>query len=1637
MWLIQFSEKITPAQRAELRAYGVDLLRFIPDDAFVARFDSRVLAEVKTLAFVRWVGPYKPEYKIHSSLLESAANPATNRTAVRLLISPRPKSQDVVSLREALRGGRRQSASRFGSIWEIKATPAEVQTLAKSDGVLWIERAPKPRLYDEISAKIVGGNDEQPGTGSLTQQLGFDGRGVTVSVADSGLDSGDAETMHPDLAGRVDRFFFYGKLTDAADEHSHGTHVSGIIAGNGALGETDDNGFLYGLGVAPKAHLIAQRIFDGDGNFEPPPSNETLTRDAVRAGAQIGSNSWGDDTQGRYDLSAHEFDALVRDADGLAAGSQPYLLEFSAGNAGPGSQTIGSPAVAKNVIATGASENDRPDFFIYADGPETMADFSSRGPCEDGRIKPDLVAPGTWIASLQSASASDENAWLPISPNYQYEGGTSQSGPHVSGGAAVFMQYYRETHTNATPSPALVKAALINSAADMDNEIETGPVPNMDEGWGRLDLAGIIGSPRVYDYLDQTELLSTGQTYERRVVVGSSEEPLKITLVYTDVPGLPAAIPALVNDLDLEVVAPDGQIYHGNQFDEGESIPGAAAFDAINNVEAVHLAAPLAGEYLIRVHASNVAEDAREETAEIDQDFALVISGDLPLPGVGTLILDRAAYQAPDRIGIKLIDFDLKGQASAQVLLTSSTETNGEPVILNAFGSAGVFTGSLATVTGPALSDGALEISNGDRIEAAYFDASAGIIRSAAARADFTPPVIRSVTITNHLAKTEVTWETDEPARTIVYYGTNSIPTLAIFNSFLRTEHEIDLADLVPGTTYRFAIVAIDAAGNVSTNNNAGQYFTFVPAAPASILLVDAFEPDSLGIIADIPLSTYTSALDQTGVSYDIWDHLELGSPTLGDLRPYRIVIWRFSDSIGTQSTLSGAEQSAIQSYLNAGGAFFLASMEQLSRLGSTPFRTNVLHVESFAEDVGVPGIAGEENDPITAGINLELDYTPYALGDVGDLLGISDDLSDTLSVTADASPILFSTDTQGIAGVRYPQTGQDATGRVVFLSFPLETVPETGPSPNKRADLLRNVIRFLAPGLNGLAYLAFDRPAYSLPSLLTAELADSDLAGHDHVSLRFFSSTETNGILVPFSETAKAGVFRGSVALVSSNAASAGQLNVRNGDDVWADYFDASGGGAIRASARIDTQFAEITNITASAEYSEATVSWETSEATDGLVQFGESAFLGRTGYESDFTTEHEVILRGLLPDRIYYYKVTSRDPAGNTTTDDNGGRLYTFNTLRPRDLPFVDNLEGLSSTNWSVIQGDESEVQWQLGQPANGRETAAHSPTNAWGSNLDGGAIEIADTLLVGPAVNLTGGNSATLRFWQSYDFTGGDSDIYEFGQVFISTNNTADWTQIAEFAEESDGWEEAEIDLSPYLGQVVRLGWYYGLLSFEGARKPGWLIDDISITVTNIVGGTIEISNNISAATFALAGPIGRTAKGDLLVISNAPPGTYSIVFGDVPFYRTPAAQTNTLESTNTLRFNGIYTFPDTNANQVSDEWEIHYFGSLLGADPRLSDRDGDGATDYEEFIAGTNPTNSLSVLEIAPFTPLNNGLVRYSWATVPGHNYRLEISTDLIHWTPFSDWIQAASSTTSVTAPAPVNQRFYSLRVAARQ
>lgn len=1645
--LVQFTGPPRAEWRQHLETLGVELLRYVPDDTFVADLNDVPADQLRQLDFVAWVGPYRPEHKLHRDLRAvasrtTAPSPSPNTPAepieVSLLLSPRAKPQEATAVRDSLQQIQQESKLRSGTVLRGKVDPAQLSGLAESRAVLWIEPAPRMKLFDEVSSKIVAGDG---GVNTLyAQSLGYDGRGVTVAVADSGLDSGDIANIHPDIQGRVRALFYYGapgQLTDAADEHSHGTHCAGIIAGNGATGETDADGFLYGLGVAPGASLIAQRIFDGAGGYAAPPSFETLTREAKRAGADVGSNSWGDDTRGRYDLSAMEFDELVRDADALALGDQAYILEFSAGNAGPSYQTIGSPAVAKNVIATGAANSDRrnlplEEFSIYDQGPDSMADFSSRGPCEDGRIKPDLVAPGSWIASLRSVYANDDYAWWPISDAYLYQGGTSQAGPHVSGAAAVFVQFYRATHAGATPSPALVKAALINSATDMDDTVATDPVPNMDEGWGRVNLPALLNGERGYELLDQTVLLTNNAVFERRILIGSSDEPLKITLAYTDPPGNPAAVIALVNDLDLEVVSPDGRRYRGNQFADGESVADAPVADAINNVEAVHLFAPVPGEYLVRVRASRVVEDARKDTpATLDQDFALVVSGTFAAPGLGIVTFDRSVYRAPDQMRLTLVDYDLAGQPSANVLVRSTTEPSGETLALLAQSGRGLFTGTIATATGPAMADGKLQVSHGNRIEAVYVDALPPAQRVFAASADLVPPVISGVQATNQFGQIVITAVTDEEAVTILYYGTNGL-TLSATNRVPDVMHEFRLANIAPNAVVTFMVVAQDAPGNRATNNNGGANFTVVAPQPPAVLLIDSYT-DSMGLIAAPPLTGYTDALDALGVTYSVFDNTTGNEPTLAQLQSARCVIWRMDEISAPAASLP----QKITSYVNSGGSLFLASMEAVSRLGEAGMAAmvrDILQVQSFTEDQPVDQIMGVPGDAVGAGMDVALDYSPYEeLFFFLAFLGVSDP-SDWIVPTTNAAPILLSNG--AVVGVRSPKPGVDLPGRVVFLSFPLDAVPAGSGVGNNRAGLLRNALSFLVPE-PGSSTLTLDSDVYSVPGRAIVEVEDLDLRGQGQTVVSVVSPRVPNPVNVTLTETVRAGLFRGSFLFVPTNTGAPGTVLAQSGDTIEARYLDASAGQTRRAFATIETDPPIITNVSIDPGYLEAFVSWETSEAADALVQYSESPNnfpINFTAYDPTLGTFHEVFLSGLKPNQTYYVRVVSRDRAGNTTVDDNGGAFYRFTTLQPKLPPFTDNFE-LPSVEWSTYAADESESAWTRGVPGGGE--TAHSPVNCWGSNLRGGALSQSECYLISPGILLSGGNRATLRFWHNYDFFPRSEFEIELAAVEIITNITAAPTVLWQLpADASFGWEEVELNLTPYLGKVVYLVWHYFLFSFESAARPGWLVDDVSITMNTVIPGTVQITNNIWQAVFALSGPVGTTARGRWTALTNAPPGQYVVEFGDAPYYVTPPRQTNTLAPGGTITFTGNYTFPDVNANGISDGYEAAYFGTVDPLRTSTTDTDRDGMSDWAEFTAGTNPTNASSVLSLTAALSAGGGALQITWPSGVNHGYRLLGSADGGDWSPVTDWIRASGVTTEFTLPPRTNNLPFLFRLEAR-
>lgn len=312
--------------------------------------------------------------------------------------------------------------------------------------------------------------------------------------------------------------------------------------------------------------------------------------------------------------------------------------------------SIQSPSTAKNCISVGASESNRPEwqlagadslglfgfsantwqvvgFFAdpiasdhISDNPNGLAAVSSRGPTLDGRIKPDIVAPGTSIISNRSPLAPDSKYTFGVyNANYAYETGTSMSAPYVSGAALLVRQFLQEKRNVASPSAALIKAILLNTAQDMypgqygegsDTQEIDSPRPNFQEGWGRVNLQAALlpTAPAAVEFHDEPQGLATGERGEFAVTVTDPSVPLRVTLAWSDYPAALQAAKQLVNDLDLTVTGPDGNVYLGN-----------GAVDRTNNVEGVDIASPAPGSYKVTVIGANVPQGP--------QRFALALSG--------------------------------------------------------------------------------------------------------------------------------------------------------------------------------------------------------------------------------------------------------------------------------------------------------------------------------------------------------------------------------------------------------------------------------------------------------------------------------------------------------------------------------------------------------------------------------------------------------------------------------------------------------------------------------------------------------------------------------------------------------------------------------------------------------------------------------------------------------------------------------------------------------------------------------------------------------------------------------------------------------------------------------------------------
>lgn len=604
-YIVQFRSVVKTQDQEMLKAQGFEILRYVPNDAYIVRASSD--AAVESLAGasnVSTVIPYIARFKVNAAALEFSVFNRNKIEKIHVRAFEGLDHDKIESELTAIDGVK--VMDRDGGAFIVNAPMAQIQAISLIDGLEWVDKyydvhMQRLSIQDLTEEPAETGDAEEGQLVDLTGyesgtkimefesawKKGLNGLGQVVAVTDTGLDTGDVKTLNPEFKD-LQKGIIGGIYSQTwGDPDGHGTHVAGSIVAKGDASEGKVRGGAH------QAKLVMESMWsEALGTITIGPDPTPLFEEAYKEGARIHSNSWGSIRNlGAYDDSARAVDKFMWD-------NPDSLILFAAGNSGVDKDkdgrvdygSVSSPGTAKNVLTVGASENlvekgglqkklgelgslERgyawPTEPLASDtlsnSANGIAAFSSRGPTADKRLKPDVVAPGTNVLSQCSKYKGAGPQWGRFNPNLCYSGGTSMSTPLVAGGAAVIRQSLVKSGVKK-PSAALIKAILIHSADDLYpgqfGEVgeEKGqellkPGPNNDQGYGRVNVQR--AADPTARYITSDIGLKTQQTHTWRLAKGSR----RITLVYTDAPGTTAAEKALVNDLDIQVAVADGTIY--------------------------------------------------------------------------------------------------------------------------------------------------------------------------------------------------------------------------------------------------------------------------------------------------------------------------------------------------------------------------------------------------------------------------------------------------------------------------------------------------------------------------------------------------------------------------------------------------------------------------------------------------------------------------------------------------------------------------------------------------------------------------------------------------------------------------------------------------------------------------------------------------------------------------------------------------------------------------------------------------------------------------------------------------------------------------------------------------------------------
>lgn len=658
-YVLQFKNALTEKDKEDLKNSGVSIFRYIPDDALIVRATAAQLDSFALSHNVNGYLPYQGAMKLSQAMPALSVFSRINSINVAIFTFTEEDRDRVLHFIQA-NDPNVMVIDNSQKVLSVRMSQSLIPQVAEQTGVEFVQELVKFEtmnfVLDDgdtgVSANQMKGDytdltGYESGTKVMNMESvwgqGFYGAGQIVGMADTGLDTGNMTTIAADFNDAILKGIAFGIGAKGAweDPMGHGTHVAGSVLGRGKL----SGGLIKG--AATEAKMVAEGMWSPIiSNLTVPPKLVNLFQSAYDEGARIHTNSWGSpkvDTFGVYEGMAQQVDQFMWD-------NPEMLVVFAAGNSGLDTDkdgridpnSVGPPGTAKNTLTVGASENyvlvggiqktikDLRDADkawgaepIYSskvsDNAQGIAMFSSRGPTKDTRIKPDIVAPGTNILSNRSHHPKAELLWGEYNQDYVFSGGTSMATPLTAGAAAVTREMLVKKFGISKPSAALLKATMLHTALDLypgqygegvpGQELLTHR-PNSDEGYGRVDM------DRMAKLSSRTKFIESEveQTKEYHMTVNVSNGRLLANLVYTDAPGTPSAGAALVNDLDLQVVA-------------GAGLPalGAKAYpqDRVNNAEIVELANLPAGSYDVIVKGVKIPMGKNGK-----QPFALVVTAD-------------------------------------------------------------------------------------------------------------------------------------------------------------------------------------------------------------------------------------------------------------------------------------------------------------------------------------------------------------------------------------------------------------------------------------------------------------------------------------------------------------------------------------------------------------------------------------------------------------------------------------------------------------------------------------------------------------------------------------------------------------------------------------------------------------------------------------------------------------------------------------------------------------------------------------------------------------------------------------------------------------------------------------------------